>query len=672
MKPILASILFLLFITTTHAQKPSKLDSLKNVFFHLPAEGKSFAGDTLRVRVLFEMGEYIKFNESQNMMIAKNYFKRGSDLSQKIKWTKGFVKNDILYANCLIWEGRFFEAARSLTNSESLAGQEKLYNFQGKALRYLGDCYYELESYDKALQSYFKALPICKKYDKRQFNISLNNIGNTFFKKKSYNKAIVYYRKSLYESKQNKDKILELYTTSNLAVIYREKAAIDSSLFYFDRYFKLNSPIIDEDDYFLNTVEKSKTLLVKKDYKSVEKLLAIALSFKKHASTYNIVQFYATSSEYYEEIGQYAKSLKNYKLFQEAKDLNEKDMKAKQIESIKFEFENKEKGIKISLLDRDLENEKLKRNIILIIAIFSIVAVLFAYQANRILKKRNVLIEEQKGEILELNKDLENKVIQRTEKLQEANETLKNKNKEILNALTEGKSTERKRVAVELHDNLGSSISAIKWQLEALEPTDLSLKKYKIYLNILKMLTSVYGDIRLLSHNMLPEVLENEGLKSALEKLVRDLNSLGKIKINFDLDDSVKFSKQIELEIYGIILELLNNTLKHANASEIQINFLNYDNSKIEVTYYDNGIGIQDFTNQGNGLKNIKNRLDFLNGDIIFDSQKKNQVKINFPVSYSEDVLSKNDLRFGNEKSYSDKKNDPIPANPKLMEGENS
>jgi hypothetical protein len=56
MKPILASILFLLFITTTHAQKPSKLDSLKNVLAHLPAEGKSFAGDTLRVRVLCEMG----------------------------------------------------------------------------------------------------------------------------------------------------------------------------------------------------------------------------------------------------------------------------------------------------------------------------------------------------------------------------------------------------------------------------------------------------------------------------------------------------------------------------------------------------------------------------------------------------------------------------------------
>lgn len=57
MKPILSSILFVFFITITQAQKPFKLDSLKNVLFHLPAEGKSFAGDTLRVRVLCEMGE---------------------------------------------------------------------------------------------------------------------------------------------------------------------------------------------------------------------------------------------------------------------------------------------------------------------------------------------------------------------------------------------------------------------------------------------------------------------------------------------------------------------------------------------------------------------------------------------------------------------------------------
>jgi hypothetical protein len=56
MKPTNTLLLFLFFAITTHAQKPSKLDSLKNVLAHLPAEGKSFAGDTLRVRVLCEMG----------------------------------------------------------------------------------------------------------------------------------------------------------------------------------------------------------------------------------------------------------------------------------------------------------------------------------------------------------------------------------------------------------------------------------------------------------------------------------------------------------------------------------------------------------------------------------------------------------------------------------------
>jgi signal transduction histidine kinase len=644
MKPTNTLLLFLFFAITTHAQKPSKLDSLKNVLAHLPAEGKSFAGDTLRVRVLCEMGEHIKFFDTKNMILAKTHFQKGINLSEKRGWEKGLIKNKILFANCLSWEGRFFEAARILTNSASLAEKEKLYNFQGKALRYLGDCYYELESYDKALESYFKALPLCNKYEKRQFNITLNNIGNAFFKKKSYQNAIQYYRKSLSESEKNNDKILQLYTISNLAVIYREKGTADSSLAYFDTYFKLNTPIIDEDDYFLNLIEKSKTLLLKKDYESVERLLKLASLFKKHSNTPNVIQFYETSARLHELKGESSLALENYKLYDKAKELNEKDMRVKQVESIRFEFENKENKTKISLLNSDLKNETLRRNIILIIAIFSIIAVLFAYYANRVLKKQNLLIENQKVEISELNKDLEEKVNQRTKKLQEANEELKNKNQEILNALTEGKSIERKRVAIELHDNLGSSISAIKWQLEALEPTDLSLKKYKIYLNILKMLTNVYGDIRLLSHNMLPEVLENEGLKSALEKLVRDLNSLGKIKIDLDLDDSIKFSKQIELEIYGIILELLNNTLKHANASEIQMSFLNYENSMIEVLYFDNGIGIQGITNEGSGLKNIKNRLSFLNGDIIFDSQKKNQVKINFPVFYSEDVLSKNDV----------------------------
>ena len=639
MKPILASILFLLFITPIHAQKPSKLDSLKNVLAHLPVEGKSFAGDTLRVRVLCEMGEFIKFFDTKNMVIAKTYFQKGIDLSEKIRWEKGLIKNKILFANCLSWEGRFFEAARILTNSESLAEKKKLYNFQGKALRYLGDCYFELESYDKALESYFEALPICKKFDKRQFNITLNNIGNVFFKKRDFKNAIQYYGKSLFESKKDNDKILQLYTVSNLAVIYREKGTIDSSLAYFNTYFKLNTPIIDEDDYFLNLIEKSKTLLIKKDYKSVELLLKLASLFKKHSNTPNIIQFYETSARLHELKGESSLALENYKLHEKAKELNEKDMRVKQVESIRFEFENKENKTKITLLNSDLKNETLRRNIILIIAVFSIIAVLFAYYTNRILKKRNSLIEYQKTEITELNKDLEEKVTQRTKKLREANEELKNKNQEILNALTEGKSIERKRVAIELHDNLGSSISAIKWQLEALEPTDLSLKKYKIYLNILKMLTNVYGDIRLLSHNMLPEVLENEGLKSALEKLVRDLNSLGKIKINLDLDDSIKFSKQIELEIYGIILELLNNTLKHANASEIKMTFKNQNNNLFEVVYSDNGQGFDDLKTEGNGIKNIKTRLSSLKGILLLESE--NTIRMNFPLYLEELKLVK-------------------------------
>ena len=639
MKPIFASILFLFSITTNYSQRPSKLDSLKKVLAHLPTEGKSFAGDTLRVKVLCEMGEFMKFFDTKNMALAKIYFQKGIDLSEKIRWEKGFIKNRILFANCLCWEGRFFEAARILTNSKSLAEKQRLYSFQAKALRYLGDCYYELESYDKALESYFEALPLCKKFEKRQFNITLNNIGNAFFKKKSYEKAIQYYVKSLSESKKNNDKILQLYTTSNLAVIYREKGTIDSSLAYFNTYFKLNTPIIDKDDYFLNLIEKSKTLLLRKEYKLVESLLKLALPFKKHSNTSNIIQFYETSAQLYELKGESSLALENYKLYEKAKELNEKDMRIKQVESIRFEFENIENKTKILLLNSDLKNETLRRNIILIIAIFSIVSVLLAHSTNRILKKRNSLIENQKIEIIELNKDLEEKVTRRTKKLQEANEALKNKNQEILNALIEGKSIERKRVAIELHDNLGSSISAIKWQLEALEPTDLSLKKYKIYLNILKMLTNVYGDIRLLSHNMLPEVLENEGLKSAIEKLVRDLNSLGKIKINLDLDNSLKFSKQIELEIYGIILELLNNTLKHANASEINITFKYKNSNLFEVVYSDNGQGFDGSKTEGNGIKNIKTRLSSLKGILSIESE--NTIRMIFPLYLDEIKLVK-------------------------------
>lgn len=214
------------------------------------------------------------------------------------------------------------------------------------------------------------------------------------------------------------------------------------------------------------------------------------------------------------------------------------------------------------------------------------------------------------------------------------NEELIQKNDEIMAALTEGKTIERKRVAIELHDNLGSMLSGIKWRLQALDKGKLSAKEQKIYEGILVMMGDAYSEVRLISHNMLPAELEKKGLNSALEKLVSDINQNGRLTISLAFDAGLeKMNKNIELELYSICLEAVNNILKHAEASVATIQ-LNGEADYLSLRIKDNGKGIAEAQqNNGKGLKNLTNRVQTLNGTLTMTTANGTLLSIRIPLT---------------------------------------
>jgi signal transduction histidine kinase len=199
---------------------------------------------------------------------------------------------------------------------------------------------------------------------------------------------------------------------------------------------------------------------------------------------------------------------------------------------------------------------------------------------------------------------------------------LQSQNKEISEALVRGQKLERKRVAADLHDSLGGTLSAIRWTLSSFNPEGLTHKEQQVYESLVEMTNEAHQRVRFLSHNLLPEDLEKDGLSVSLEKLMEKLNRSNKTVFNAQIILNERLERQTEFELYSICLELINNIIKHAIATEAHLK-LYCKGTYIYLEIFDNGIGIQEYTQEGKGLKNIQERISSLKGTWQIESTDK-------------------------------------------------
>ena len=204
------------------------------------------------------------------------------------------------------------------------------------------------------------------------------------------------------------------------------------------------------------------------------------------------------------------------------------------------------------------------------------------------------------------------------------NQSLKRKNKEISASVLKGQTIERKRVAADLHDSLGSTMSSLIYTVNAIDPQKLDPEEKNVYQHLKQMLNTAYDDIRLLSHNLLPEEFEKQGLAEALRHFVRKINQTKTIQFDLSIDPKLeRLPPKIEFELYSICLELINNILKHSKATQAKIELLKIipplgsDPRRaggLTLTISDNGIGIFGNESDGKGMKNVKARVESLGG----------------------------------------------------------
>ncbi len=220
------------------------------------------------------------------------------------------------------------------------------------------------------------------------------------------------------------------------------------------------------------------------------------------------------------------------------------------------------------------------------------------------------------------SKDLAKKLVEVQQLSQEKQDTLLKQNAELQAALLQGQTIERKRVAADLHDSLGSTMSSLIYTVNAIDTDNLDKDEKNVYRHLKQMLDTAYNEIRLLSHNLLPEEFEKQGLAEALRHFVRKINQTKTIQFDLAIDPQLgRLSPKTEFELYSICLELINNILKHAHATKASIT-LTSEKNLVKLTIADNGRGFFDNESDGKGMKNVKARVESLNGTWQYNSKQ--------------------------------------------------
>jgi len=192
-----------------------------------------------------------------------------------------------------------------------------------------------------------------------------------------------------------------------------------------------------------------------------------------------------------------------------------------------------------------------------------------------------------------------------------------------MHSMIEGQESERERISKDLHDSLGGLLSSIKLKLDHIpidETNTPALAKQK---NVQDLLDSAVNEVRSISSNLQPVALKNLGLVAAVSDLISRYRDDIYPEIEFQHYNVPKpMQNMVALSIYRIIQELLNNTIKHGDASEIDLQ-LRGEDGMLVLQYEDDGRGfdLESLKKRGMGLENITSRVNYLKGEMSIDAR---------------------------------------------------
>ena len=194
----------------------------------------------------------------------------------------------------------------------------------------------------------------------------------------------------------------------------------------------------------------------------------------------------------------------------------------------------------------------------------------------------------------------------------------------LLNTVVETEEKERNRLACDLHDEIGPLLSSMKMYLSLVKDTKDKEKLEYITSHVMDLVKQAIISIKEISNSLSPHILSNYGLVPAFNNTIAIAKDLITIKFTSNCNN-LRFTNNIEIVCFRIFKELLNNTLKHANAKHIEI-LLQYNKKVLSLKFKDDGKGFDvkeqmEERKTGLGLFNILSRVKAINADYHINSE---------------------------------------------------
>ena len=619
MKIKITSLFFIVFTLPFFGQVNEIIDSLK-------IELKKQQPDSVKMQVLSDLSYYYLYQSTDTSLVygkelvefssqkqseefkAKAYRNLGNAFMYSNQYDSAFVyfdrafqvidKNEFdksaIYSSIGMLQKRRGNYEDALnTYFDGIRYDDETNNEYGKFIKLLNaaSVYFVLENIDKSIEMQIKAVAISDATDNPNITYAkgtiLNNIAVNYISVKDYIKAMEYLEKSLVFNLKSENKKEIARTYNNIGAVYEKQNQLKKALGNLNKALLLRNEIGDVDELIETHMELGATYGKLHLGKKSIYHYTIALEKAKSAENLSLIsETYLSISNNYGLQDNPIKELENYRYHIQYRDSIFKLTNLESLNEIDAKYESEKKDKELVKQELEIQKTSTKFNYLLGLSAFLLVSILLLWFLFKQRQKRK------NQEIVTLKREHQIKTLE---------------------SLIEGEEKERFRIAKELHDGVNGDLSAIKYKLSSLlEMNNMVIKE------AITMIDDSCQQVRAISHNLVPQSLENFNLEEAIQEYCNHMDAIHTPKISFQkIGDYIKIGKKSEVNIFRIIQELVSNSIKHADASEINVQISCRD-QQMHITFEDNGIGFNadNIESDGIGLKNIKSRIDYLHGSM--------------------------------------------------------
>ena len=570
----ITSLLLFLFLTITalsQEQLQLKIDSILNNGQQLVDSNSQLAVD--------------RFNYALKITLSNNW-------QQQTAKTYKFLGISHFYLGSFDRAQEYY--LKSLELYESLNDQEGI----AQVYNELGVFYSKQKDYETSFEYYKRSQQIASLNNLfPELAISLSNQGMTYFKQGRYEEAFPLMTKALDVKQALNDSIGVGYELKRIATYYFAKEQYETGIEYLNKSSAIRQALGHQNGLAINEVTLAEMYQQRKMYSQAIIHFTQTLKLAREIRYADLARYTMDMlHECYSNKGDYFKA---YNYQNEARALADSlfnDRKIKTVAELqtKYETAEKEQEIVNQQLELSEKESEIQAKRIQIGGLIGglVILILFGfifynqYQAKQNQKLQVAILNEKERGF--------ESVIQATEE-------------------------ERKRISKDLHDGIGQQLSALKMALSNIASNTSDEDQQEDLEMIIDQFSKSAEEVRQVSHQMMPRTLMDYGLVNAIEDLLQNSFKFSDIKYDFEhrLTDQ-RFDERIEISLYRVLQELINNIIKHSQASEISVQLIQ-NKGKLLLFVEDNGKGMKNDASNGHGLLNIKSRLDMVKGTVNYE-----------------------------------------------------